>query len=224
MNTALKLITFLARKLVAIAIVILLIVMATFIAYDMANIYIIVSDGLSQRAETAIHGEDPSSLNRFFTLKHLNSDPIFRSTQFDDYNIQDYIYELKVKKVWVWPWESETEVVVEEYIPESSWKFSITEEMRERLMAAQMPAEEPAEQTGKNEEAGQETETGSGDENGEGDAGEQGQKIELEIPPPTWQNGEKVIEMRKVEGQWKIDGIVFVRSIEPEQDEKDKSE
>ena len=48
MNTALKLVFFLARKLVGIAIIILLIVLATFIAYDMANIYVVVNDGLSQ--------------------------------------------------------------------------------------------------------------------------------------------------------------------------------
>ena len=223
MNTALKLITFLARKLVVVAVVILLIVLATFISYDIANIYVIVSDGLAQRAETAIYNEDPSDLNRFFTLKQLNSDSIFRSNQFQDYNIQDYNYELKVKKIWVWPWESETEVLVEEAIPESSWKFTITEEMRERLIAAQMPAEEGMEEEngeGAGEEAGEGNEQDSGEEN----ADKQSKEIELEVPPPYWQNGEKVIEMRKVEGQWKIDGIVFVKSIESEQKTSDKSD
>ena len=27
--------------------------------------------------------------------------------------------------MWVWPWESEIEMIVEESIPESSWKFSL---------------------------------------------------------------------------------------------------
>ncbi|HHU48654.1 MAG: hypothetical protein ACOYEH_08115 [Caldicoprobacterales bacterium] len=217
MNTALKLITFLARKLVGIAVIILLIVLATFIAYDMANIYVVVNDGLSQRAEIAIQGEDPASLHRFFTLKHLNSDSIFHSDQFRDYNIQDYNYELKVKKLWVWPWESETEMIVEESIPESSWKFSITEEFRERLIAAQMPKQQ--EEEGDSEGEGAE---GAAEEGSEGEDTEQEtQEIELDIPTPYWQNGEKVIELRKEEGQWKIDGIVFVKTIEPEQEASD---
>ena len=43
----------------------------------------------------------------------------------------------------------------------------------------------------------------------------------MDIPTPYWQNGEKVIELRKEEGQWKIDGIVFVKTIEPEQEASD---
>ncbi len=216
MNTALKLITFLARKLVGIAIIILLIVLATFIAYDVANIYVVSNDGLSQRAEFALHGEDPASLHRFFTLRFLNTDPILHSNQYRDYNIQDYNYELKVKKLWVWPWESETEMIVEEYIDESSWKFTITEEMRDRLIAAQMPPEEEVD----GEEGIDENTEEVSEEEGEVTE-QQTQEIELDIPPPYWQNGEKIIEMRKIDGQWKIDGIVFVKSIEPEQDESD---
>jgi hypothetical protein len=220
LNTALKLITFLARKLVGIAIIILLIVLATFIAYDMANIYVISNDGLTQRAETAIHGEDPASLHRFFTLNYLNSDPIFRSNQYDDYNIQDFNYELKIKKLWVWPWESETEMVVEEFIEESSWKFSITDDFRERLTIAQMPPEpEVSEEEGAEENTEGNTEEGSEAEGEE--TQEEAPVFELQIPPPYWQNGEKIIELRKIDGQWKIDGIVFVKSIEPEQEDAD---
>jgi hypothetical protein len=217
MNTALKLVFFLARKLVGIAIIILLIVLATFIAYDMANIYVVVNDGLSQRAETIIQSDDPADLNRFFTLKYLNSDTMFRSEQFKDYKIQDYNYELKIKKLWVWPWESETEMVVEESIPESSWKFSITEEMRDRLIAAQMPPEQE-----QDEVSDPDLEEGTeGEENAQTETQQQDQEFELEIPNPYWQNGEKVIELRKVDGHWKIDGIVFVKSIQPEQEASD---
>ncbi|NLB43447.1 MAG: hypothetical protein GX815_14590, partial [Clostridiales bacterium] len=139
MKTALRLITFLTRKIIGIAVVIILIIMATFISYDMANIYVVANDGLSKRAEIIISNENPSDLNKFFTLKYLNSDTMLSSGQFKDYIVSDYNYELKIKKLWVWPWESTTEMVVEEFIPESSWKFSISDEFRERLTLAQMP-------------------------------------------------------------------------------------
>ena len=207
MNIALKLITFLARKLIAIAVIILLIVLATFTAYDIANIVVIANDGLTQRAEVIIHNENAVDLNRFFTLKYLNSDPMLRSEQFKDYIVQDYDYELKIKKLWVWPWESSTEMIVEEVIPESSWKFKITDEMRQRLIEAQTPPRTEDEDDEDNE---------GGEENQQGS-----QEIELVIPSPQWHNGEKIIEMRKVEGRWKINDIIFVKSIQPEQEASD---
>ena len=102
LNTALRLITFLARNLIAIAVVIILIVLATFISYDMANIYVMINDGLSERANVIIHHEDPSDLSRFFTMSYLFSDPAFQSDQYKDYIVSDYDYDLKIKHMWVW--------------------------------------------------------------------------------------------------------------------------
>ena len=189
-----RLMSFLVRKITGIVIVILLIILSSFIAYDLANIYVVVNDGLSQRTMTVLDRQDPADLNRFFTLKYLNSDPLFHSEQYRDYLISDYNYELKIKKLWVWPWQSRSDITVEEFIPESSWKFTITEEMRERLIVAQTPAAAAE---------------------GEGEA-EETQEIKLIIPKPQWQNGEKLIEFRKVDGQWKIDRIVFIRGLKPE--------
>jgi hypothetical protein len=197
LNTGLKLMFFFVRKLTGIVIVILLIILATFIAYDMANIYVVANDGLTQRAETIINRQDPTDLNRFFTLKYLNSDSLFYSDQYRDYLITGYDYELKIKKLWVWPWQSRTEVIVEEYIPEPSWKFSITDELRERLIAEQTPKVTEAE----------------GDEEGTEGTEEAVKEVSLNIPAPKWQNGEKMIEFRKIDGQWKIDRIVFVKGL-----------
>jgi hypothetical protein len=208
LNTGLKLMSFFVRKLTGIVIIILFIILAAFYAYDMANIYVVVNDGLSQRAQTVISRQDPSDLNRFFTLKYLNSDSLFYSDQYRDYLIQDFDYEMKIKKLWVWPWQSRTSVVVEEYIPESSWKFSVTDEMLERLTAAQTPAD-----TQKPE--GEQAEADAAGENGE-----EAKEVSLVIPKPQWQNGEKQVEFRKVDGQWKIDRIVFLRGIQPEKKKK----
>jgi hypothetical protein len=212
LKTALRLITFITGKIISIAILIILIIMATFISYDMANIYVVANDGLSKRAEIIISNENPSDLNKFFTLQYLNSDSMLRSEQFKDYIVSDYNYELKIKKLWVWPWESTTEVTIEEYIPESSWKFSITDDFRERLTLAQMPPEDEIDEEGEGEEANTDEESEAQDE--------EKPEFKLEIPKPKWQNGEKIIEFRKIDGRWAINGMVFVKNIDPEQDEK----
>jgi hypothetical protein len=186
-------------------VVLLLIVLATFFAYDVANIYVMAKDGLSQRAETIINEEDTDSLNRFFTKKFLNSDSFLRSHPYQGYQISDYGYELKIRRIWVWPWQSRTNVLVEESIPESSWKFSITDEMREKLTAEQGIPQDA------------EKEDGSNAKNGET------AKVKLNIPKPKWQNGEKAVEFRKVKGQWKINRIALSKSPGSSQDAKKDS-
>jgi hypothetical protein len=194
LSIGLRLLSYMVRKLSALVAIVLLVVLGAFIAYDMANIYVVVNDGMSQRASIILDEKDPSELNKYFTLKYLNSDPLFYSEKYRDYIIQDYDFKLVMKRLWVWPWQSHTRLLVEEYIPEDSWKFSITDELREVLM----------------EEQNQDSEQGQ-EENG-GESGQK-EKPELKIAPPVWQNGEKIIEMRKVDGQWKIDRIVFVRPL-----------
>ena len=64
MNTALKLITFLARKLVGIA-KLSCSLFGNLHCIRHGKYNVAVNDGLSQRAEIAIQGEDPASLHRF---------------------------------------------------------------------------------------------------------------------------------------------------------------
>ncbi len=198
MNIGLRFMSYLVKKLSALVVIVLLIVLAAFIAYDMANIYVVMNDGMSQRTTAVLNRRDPSELNKFFTLKYLNSDPLFHTEQYRDYLITDYDYKLSIKRLWVWPWQERTRVVVEEFIPESSWKFSVTEEMKVRLRALQTVAVE---------------------EDPDAESDEEDVEIveqPLNIKPPQWQNGEKLIEFRKVDRQWKIDRIIFVRPLAPD--------
>lgn len=186
-SAGMRLLFFIVKKLTVLVLLIMVIMIAFFIAYDMANVYVFLDDGMTQRANVILNNEDPTVLNRFFTLKCLNSDPMLNSNPFRDYIIQDYDYKLKVTKLWVWPWQSSTVVEVIEYIKEDSWMFTITDDFRARLIAAQAP-----------------------------DGLEEGEEFQLKIPKPQWQNGKKEIHFRKIDGQWKIDGIVFIESLKPE--------
>jgi len=217
LNTGLKLASFFLRKLTILVVVLLLIVLATFFAYDAANIYVMAKDGLSQRADTIINGEDADSLNRFFTKKFLNSDSLLRSNPYEGYQITDYGYELKIRRIWVWPWQSRTNVLVEESIPESSWKFSITDEMREKLTEEQGIPQDAEKEDGPNAKNGETTKEAA-------EAPSKGaKKVKLNIPKPKWQNGKKTVEFRKVKGQWKINRIALSNSPGSKQDTKKDS-
>lgn len=117
MNIMLKFMQYLAKKLIAIAILIWLAVLVTFTAYDCANIYIVVTEGMAQRASAVLDGRENVVLNKFFTSSYLNSDPLLNNNQYEDFIIQDYNYKLHIKWLWAWPWSDSARVVIEEEIP-----------------------------------------------------------------------------------------------------------
>ncbi len=117
LNIMLKFMQYLAKKLIAIAILIWLAILVTFTAYDWANIYIVVTEGMTQRATAVLDGQENIVLNKFFTSSYLNSDPLLNNNQYEDFIIQDYNLKLRIKWLWVWPWSDSARVVIEEEIP-----------------------------------------------------------------------------------------------------------
>lgn len=117
LNITLKFIQYLAKKFIAIAILIWLAVLVTFTAYDCANIYIVVTEGMTQRATAVLDGQENIALNKFFTSSYLNSDPLLNNNQYEDFIIQDYNLKLRIKWLWAWPWSDSARVVIEEEIP-----------------------------------------------------------------------------------------------------------
>jgi hypothetical protein len=160
---------------------------------------------MNERAAVVLKQEDPSQLDRFFTLRYLNSDPIFQTEQYQDYIIRDYDYKLSIQRIWVWPWQDRTKVTVEEHIPTSSFRFDITDALRERL-TVQRDAEWEAE-LARREEDRQNAE--ALDDDAEDETETEGPP-NIVITPPQWQNGVKMVEFRKVDRKWKIDRVIFV--------------
>lgn len=112
----LKLVQYLIKRVMALVVLVLLAVLVTFTAYDCANIYIVVTEGLTQRVDAVMNNHENVSLNKFFSTAFLNSDPVLNNNAYSDFIIQDYRLQLSVKKLWVWPWENSTRVVVEEVV------------------------------------------------------------------------------------------------------------
>ncbi|MFO7296050.1 MAG: hypothetical protein FWJ59_04605 [Caldicoprobacter sp.] len=116
LNIMLRFIQYIAKRVVALLILILLAILVTFTAYDCANIYIVVTEGLTQRVDAIMNNHENVSLKKFFSSTFLNSDPLLNNNVYADFIIQDYKLQLSIKKLWVWPWEDSTRVVVEEVV------------------------------------------------------------------------------------------------------------
>lgn len=117
LNIVLRFIQYLAKKFIVAAIIIWLAVLATFIAYDCANIYIVVTEGMAQRAAVVLGSEENIALNKFFTQTYLSADPLLNNNEYEGFIIQDYSLKLRVKWLWAWPWNNSAKVVIEESIP-----------------------------------------------------------------------------------------------------------
>lgn len=164
MDIVLKFVQYLTKRVVVVLILMLLTVVVTFTAYDCANVYIVVTEGLTQRVNAVMNNYENISLNKFFSSSFLNSDPLLNNNEYKNFIVQNYKFQLRVKKLWVWPWENSTRVVVEEIVSDIK----------------ALPIEDD-------------------------------QSLKT---PPRWQNGEKVILLEKKAGLWKIEKIIFKKSLE----------
>lgn len=179
MDKQMKLLMFFVRKISGVVILGLIIMLTTFTAFDLANVYVILNDGMSQRAYTILSRQDPAELNKYFTLSYISYEPLFYNNQYMDFVIEDYEYELKIEKMWIWPWQKHVKITVNENIPDNSWVFTLVQQ------ASNSPDDE---------------------QNMEGDNEKNDEQGANPIPPP-WNNGKKIVEFRKIDGQWKIDNV-----------------
>jgi len=117
LNILLRFVQYLAKKVIVLAIIVCLAVLATLIAYDCANIYIVVTEGMTLRATSILEGQENVVLQKFFTQAYLKADPLMNNNVYNDFIIQDYNIKMRVKWLWAWPWEERVKAVIEESIP-----------------------------------------------------------------------------------------------------------
>ena len=173
MGTGTKLLSYITGRLITIFLIIIILLMSTFIAYDCANIYVILEEGMGMRAEAVLTDNEVSSLEQFFTPHFLSTDGLLNGNKYADYIIADYDYEIKMKKVWAWPWSTKANATIQEIVSDISGDMRIKEDIE------------------KDEE-------------------------EEESKPtiPKWDNGEKLVHLRKVNGRWLIDEVILERPLE----------
>lgn len=116
MNTFLRLLSYILTRLTALAVITILIILAVFIGFDWANIYVISNEGLSQRAEIILGNKDVSELSKFYTQNFLDRDTLLSRHLYEEYEIGEFDQSIKIKKLWVLPWENKTKVTIEEKV------------------------------------------------------------------------------------------------------------
>lgn len=118
---------FLATRLIILCILVGMLVCGFFMCMNMANIYVILDEGLEKRVEVILTREDAQELNKYFHYEFLNADPALAgafdgTSAYTDYTVSDFEYEMKIEKFWAWPWDAYATCTVTERVPDITGK------------------------------------------------------------------------------------------------------
>ena len=118
-----RMIWFVSKRLLILCIAIGILVCGFYMCLNTSDIYVVLTDGMEQRARTILTRENESSLNFYFDAGFLSTDPALEgafdgTSVYDDYTITDFDYQLTIEKIWAWPWDNNATCTVVERIPE----------------------------------------------------------------------------------------------------------
>lgn len=117
-----RLIWFIATRLLAVVSVLGLMTVAFYFSMNAANIYIILKDGMAQRAQTVMMEETPGQLQKYFAQSYIERDNVLTAVRngnnpYDRYNIVGFDHRLTMEWMWTWPWDDTARATIVERIP-----------------------------------------------------------------------------------------------------------
>lgn len=118
---------FIASRLLIFCILAGMLLCGFFMCLNLANVYVILDEGLEKRVEVILTREDAQELNKYFHYDFLNADPALAgafdgTSVYSDYVISDFEYDLKIEKLWAWPWDDYATCTVVERVPSITGK------------------------------------------------------------------------------------------------------
>ena len=122
-----RMVWFIASRLVILCVLVGMLVCGFFMCLNVANIYVILDEGLEKRVEVILTREDAEELNKYFHYDFLNADPALvgafdGTSAYDDYTVTGFDYEMKIEKLWAWPWDEFATCTITEQVPSIAGK------------------------------------------------------------------------------------------------------
>ena len=113
---------YLASRLLLICVVLGLMIVTFYYAMNMANIQVVLKDGMAYRAQVVMMDADPSELTKYFMPSFLEQDQVLLAVQqgnspYKDYNVRGIDHRLEMEWMWCWPWEDTARADITERIP-----------------------------------------------------------------------------------------------------------
>lgn len=117
-----KLVWFVASRLIIITCVLGLMTIAFYFSMNAANIYVILKDGMAQRALTVMTGSGTEELTKYFSAAYLPLDKRLETLRndtnpYEPYQITGIDHRLRMEWMWTWPWEDTARATITEQVP-----------------------------------------------------------------------------------------------------------
>ncbi len=117
-----RFLSFVASRLLLFSIVAALLILAFYLAMNTANIYLLLTDGMTQRTHVILMRDGGEELPNYFTNDFLLNDEtlnigLSNASPYIDYTITDFSYKLSLEWVWSWPWENSATATIVERVP-----------------------------------------------------------------------------------------------------------
>ncbi len=117
-----RLVWFVASRLVIITCVLGLMTVAFYFSMNAANIFVILKDGMAQRALTVMTGGTGEELTKYFSTAYLALDDQLATLRdgtnlYQRYQVTGIDHRLRLEWVWAWPWEDTARATITEHVP-----------------------------------------------------------------------------------------------------------
>ncbi len=109
--------SWLASRLLVITLILALAVTVFYYAMNMANIHVVLKDGMAARVKVQMGMTDASELDKFFEPAYIAPEERQLSPDYDGYNVRGIDHRLDVGYAWLWPWSTQVTLEVTERVP-----------------------------------------------------------------------------------------------------------
>ncbi len=103
---------YIARTITLVFLGIMMCVLAFVFCARLANLYILVNEGMALRIECILQDGAQEELDNYFTADCIASDGRLHDTTYQPYTVSSYNYMLDFSRIRIWPWLSELSVDV----------------------------------------------------------------------------------------------------------------
>jgi len=95
---------YIARTIVLIFCGVMLCLFSFIACARLANLYILVNEGMALRVECILQDGPKEELDNYFTAECIASDGRLQDTTYQPYTVSSYSYSLDFSRIQVWPW------------------------------------------------------------------------------------------------------------------------
>lgn len=115
MKKLIRFISFILSKIIWITLIILLCITGFIVSMNYSSLYVMLNDGMKERANVILYNGDTSGMDKFFTSYFMETDEYLALREtYSKYNINTYGYNLQCDSLFTWPWANTATVYVNE--------------------------------------------------------------------------------------------------------------